>query len=99
MNKVISRLHLSDNDVILVKKGTEMAQENNLDALAQAVGDTGVRGIIVIVVDSLNDIRSISADNMSEHGWYKFEDAAALIMERLYKKEQEDGEETKDNIL
>ena len=90
MNKVVRRLSLKDNDVILVKNGTEMATKANMDSLATAVGNTGVRGIIVVIVDSLNDLRSLSASEMQKHGWYKFEDAAALIMDRYYKDENKE---------
>lgn len=97
MNKVVRRLRLKDNDVILVKEETEMAKKPNMDSLATAVGNTGVRGIIVIVVQSLNDISSLSTEQMQQHGWYKFEDAAALIMDRYYKDEERTTtEETKE---
>lgn len=93
MNKVIRKLRLQDDDVILIKEGTEMAKKNNMDALATAIGKSGIEGVIVIVVQSIDDIQSLGANEMQRYGWYKFKNAAELIMDRLYKKEQEDDEE------
>ena len=97
-NKVIRRLRLEDHDVILIKSGTEMAKNNNMDALAEAVGKTGVEGIIVVVVDSLNDVSTLNTNAMQKHGWYKFKDAAALLMDRYHKEKTEDKPEEQEVI-
>ena len=94
--KIIKKLRLHDNDVLVIKGGTVMAQKGNMDALATAVGQTGVRGVIVVVADDLDDIIQLPEDAMREHGWYKFDSAAAAIMERIVKDKKNGKDQQKD---
>ena len=73
--------------------GDEIVKTPNLDALAEAVGKYGLEGIIVVVVDEFTDIENIKEEKMREFGWYKFDTAAAAIMERITQDKEEENDE------
>ena len=91
--KIIRKLRLHNNDVILLKKGTVLATKDNMNALAQAIGESELSGIIVVVVDDFTDLSVLNEANMQEHGWFKFDSASAAIMNRILKERIENAEE------
>lgn len=86
LSKVIRKLRIRDNDIILVKSDCAMATAENLDLLANAVGRTGAQNCIVVLVDSMDDIDSLSKDTMAKHGWVKTSVAAATFINNKEKE-------------
>jgi hypothetical protein len=95
MNKVVRRLRLRNNDVVLVKSGTDMTSKDNMDALANSIGNSGLDGIILVVVDDMGDIDNISEKEMAEHGWVKIGKAVSkMIVKKGGSNEQDNGEKS-----
>jgi len=60
---------IPDGSVLLVKNGTALAR--NTDALLQMFERTGRRNIVVIVVDSFDELMLFDELKMRELGWHR----------------------------
>jgi hypothetical protein len=83
--KILRKLAISNNTLLLVKSGTALVREDVLEKILDELSKTH-EGICIAVVDDLADIEAISEEKMNSVGWFK----APQILEYLkWKKERE----------
>lgn len=92
INKIVKRLRLSENCVICVKSGTPLAKQDAIDGISKAISENvKVKGIVLIVVDDLDDLSVLNQDEMNEHGWYSTTQLGNFILRG--KGKQDDRQE------
>ena len=69
MSRLLKRIELHDNDVLLVKE-SKFQTEEVLEAIRRGVERLGLETVYVMVVKDFEDIRSFNRQEMNTHGWY-----------------------------
>ena len=70
LNKIIRKLELKDNSIVLVKAGTALAKIDNINELVKAGGRLDVKDILIVVVDDFDDLTVLDEQQMHKHGWW-----------------------------
>ena len=71
LGKMIHKLSLSSDSLILLKEGTELAQPDAINNLVSNIEKTDLSNIILMVVKDFDDIRLMGERQMNEHGWFR----------------------------
>jgi len=71
IRQAIQKLTIIDGDVLLIKKGSELAEQKNFDYLAKHMARTGKENCVLIRVADFDDVTTLDEDAMNELGWYK----------------------------
>jgi hypothetical protein len=80
LKRFVKKLYLNDNDIILVKADSLLAKnKETLDGLAKVISATGRANIIMLVVDSFDDISVPDDEFMLRHGWFRVDTSEELI--------------------
>lgn len=69
MARLLKKISLRDNDIILVKNDKFEPQEI-LDALKRGIERINLTRVIVVMVEDFNDITTLNRQQMNSHGWY-----------------------------
>lgn len=64
-------LKANDGDIILVKRGSHLTAERNLNDLAASLGRTGRGRCILIIVDDFDNLSILTEEEMGKHGWVR----------------------------
>lgn len=75
-NKV-RKLHIESNSVVVIRNNTILSE--NIDELGKLIEQTGVKDVIVVIADDLNDIASFNEEFMNKHGWFKIDQLRRMI--------------------
>jgi len=89
--KILRKIKLSDNMIVVFKEGTELALD--VEKVASAIETMPLEGIVLLVARDLDDIMALSEYELNALGWYR----GPVIKERLKKLtgiEDEDGQDT-----
>lgn len=70
LNKIIRKINLSDNNIVLIKYGTALAKIDNLKRFTYAIEEAGFNNVIVAVADDLDDLSVLDESKMNKAGWY-----------------------------
>lgn len=100
IRRALKKMRVSSGDVILLKQGTKLAEIESIEQMMELLKQSGRKDIVVIVVDDMEDIRSIPEREMSQHGWYRRERIQSLILRKKPAEEQveqEQGDEQEEN--
>ena len=89
--KVMRKFRIEDGDVILVKNDTDLANEENMNALISGLKIIGHSHTIILVVDEFDNIKTVDETHMNEFGWYRIETLKNRIIRKI--KEESDDEE------
>lgn len=69
--RAIKKLHVANGDILLVKKGTSLAQGDDLDSLLTAGKQMGLDNVLVVLVDDFDDLTVLNEQGMANHGWFR----------------------------
>lgn len=69
MARLLKKISLRDNDVILVRSDKFDPQEI-LEALKKGIERINLTRVIVVMVEDFGDIESLNKQQMNSHGWY-----------------------------
>lgn len=86
--RITRRLHVQNGDIVLIKSGTALAEMENLNRFVESLEETGKKDILVLVVDDMEDVKTIPAKEMAKLGWYRLHASARP----KYLKEQKQDE-------
>lgn len=76
----VRKMRLSPNTILLVKKGTEIANHLVIENLGKAIEEAKISGVIILVVDDVNgDIAALDKSVLNKNGWYRSDDFAAVM--------------------
>lgn len=79
LGRIARKLHLSDNCLLLVKAGSELARQDNINDLSTVVERTNLKNVIVIVVDDFDDLLTLDEKKMSSKGWFHINTLSKII--------------------
>lgn len=79
VRKTIRRIPLHDNDVVLVRAGTPLGRSDVFPRLAHAIGKSGKRGCVAVVVESFDDLGVLTEQDMAQHGWFKHSESTVVL--------------------
>ncbi|OHB71826.1 MAG: hypothetical protein A2W23_06015 [Planctomycetes bacterium RBG_16_43_13] len=82
INKFVGKLHLRDGDVLALKYGTNIAQKDFIDKLTNAIVTAGHLNVIIIVVDSFDDLNVLDQETMNKMGWFRKEQLLKVLPKR-----------------
>jgi len=96
LNKIVKRLPLSDNMLLLIKQGTEISDVHTVNQLSEAIAELGYTGALILVVGELSDIQGLDETTMNKKGWYK----VSALRERILRnaKRKDDSEEPGERV-
>ena len=74
---IVHKLKLEDANVLLVKRGTSLANMNNLHQLSNTIGSMGfTQQILLVVVDDFSDLSILNEAEMNKLGWQRIPESA-----------------------
>lgn len=71
IRQAIGKLTINDGDVVLVKSGSELAQQANFEFFAKHLGRTERAKCLLIRVGDFDDITKLDDQKMAELGWIR----------------------------
>jgi hypothetical protein len=77
--KAFRKVHLHSGDVILLKKGSNLANEQDIDRMIKAGEEMGLDKVLIVVVDDFDDVKHLNENSMAEYGWFRIETIRKLI--------------------
>jgi len=77
--RLIKKMRIDNNSVIAVKSGTSVATSQALDGIAEAVAKKGLKKVIIVVVDDLDDLTILSEEEMNKQGWYSVQALRMMV--------------------
>jgi hypothetical protein len=69
MAKLLKRITLHDNDIVLVKQ-SRFNEDEVMDVLRRGVERLGLGMVYVVIVEDFDDIKVLNHQEMNAHGWY-----------------------------
>lgn len=69
MMDAIRRLHISNGDIVIVKK--DAATPDQLKDLALRLEQMGKIGVLIMAMDDPNQISTMNETDMNRHGWFR----------------------------
>ena len=79
IGKIIRRLRFNEGDILLIRKGSELAKQDVLASMSKAIGQVIKKTALLMVVDDFNDLTTISEEEMNKSGWYKIETVYEIL--------------------
>lgn len=70
LGKAMRKMKLSDNCVMMIKSGTDLARMDNLKELENAIALAGIANVVFVIVDDFTDLKVLDKETMSNAGWY-----------------------------
>ena len=70
LGKLMRKMRIRSKDIVLIKSGSDLANQDVIREFEKACKETGITDIIFVVVDDFDDLSSIDAGIMSRHGWF-----------------------------
>ena len=72
LTSIVHKLKLEDANVLLVKRGSSLANMNNLHQLSNTIGSMGfTQQILLVVVDDFSDLSILNEAEMNKLGWQR----------------------------
>ena len=70
--KVIKKLNLTENCIVAIRSDSELANEKSIhEMIVEAEKLYSGFSVLFIVVDDLDEIDTVSEEDMAKFGWYK----------------------------
>lgn len=82
LNKVIKRLKLMPNTVLVIEKGCALDAPEILNGLALAIERTNVENVIIVTTGDLDDIKALQEPEMNRLGWWRIETLQKKILRK-----------------
>jgi hypothetical protein len=89
MKQFIRKFRISSDTVILVRQGCALADKMTLNSFEQVVKEMGLKNVLVIVVEALDDATVFDRLDMNRLGWYRLNDVKRLISPKREEKKVE----------
>jgi hypothetical protein len=89
LKQFIKKFRIDNDTVILVKQGSALADKMTLESFEQVVKQMGLKNVLVIVVDDLDDAQVFNKLDMNRLGWYRLHDVRRLVSPKREEKEVE----------
>lgn len=70
--KMIRKLHLSDGDIVLIKRDSHLATKDMLEALGDEFEKNYKFRVLFVVVDDFDDISKADDDILRKAGWIRW---------------------------
>ncbi len=67
----MKRLHVTDNDVLAIKKDSVLATEEGTESMRRALASMGIN-VLTVIVEDFSEIAALNETTMRKHGWYRF---------------------------
>lgn len=77
--KVARKLKINNGDVLLIKQGTSLANEEAITDISHAASKIGLEKCIIIVVDDFDSLKAINETDMNKMGWFRINTLRKLI--------------------
>lgn len=68
--QIVRQLSIKEGSAIMVKRGSILARQDQLEAFARAVGAAGFTNVFIIVVEDFGDVKVLDEAALNELGWY-----------------------------
>ena len=78
----IKKFRIASDSILLVKQGCALADKMTLNTFGETVKDMGLKNVLVIVVEDLDDVSIFNRVDMNRLGWYRLNDVNRLISPR-----------------
>lgn len=78
INKIIKKIDVTRNSVILIKKDSELAEDEVFSLFREALRSAGLEGVVVLTVDSLDELDELDLRDMRKAGWVRLRDLSGL---------------------
>ena len=82
INKFATKMHLRDGYVLVLKHGTSVAKTDFIDRLTNAITTAGHLNVIIVVVDSFDDLTVLDQETMNKMGWFRKEQLMKVLPKR-----------------
>ncbi len=76
----VRKLHIQPGSVIMFKDGTITLK--GLEEFGKAVQDIGIQKVILLVVNDVNDVKSMTEGEMNKAGWFRIEALGKMVLDR-----------------
>ncbi|KKL91617.1 hypothetical protein LCGC14_1892870 [marine sediment metagenome] len=70
LSKAMRKMKLSDNCVVMVKRGSDLATSERLKTLENTIALAQTVNVVIVVVDDFGDLKAIDKETMGANGWY-----------------------------
>lgn len=71
IKSLAARLDIMDGDVILIRAGSRLANQQSMNNLMTALSERGRSHCILVVVGEFTDLSTLSEGQMNVYGWYR----------------------------
>jgi hypothetical protein len=85
--KLITKLHVQDGDIVVIKLGSSIAETQNIDSLVKALEARGHTRTLVVVAENPADMTVLDETEMNRQGWYRIE----ALQSKILKKSKDNG--------
>lgn len=93
--RAIKKLRISDNTVVVVKLDSEIGDPKTMEAFADALGRTKLKNVILVSVENIDNVFTLSETEMARYGWFRKETLTKLL--NLNKRSKLYGEKEKES--
>lgn len=75
-------------DSILAFQSGAITKEG-IDSLAEIINKMGIRNVVILIVDDVNNMVSLNEDDMNKLGWFRVETLQRLVLREQMKQAAE----------
>lgn len=80
IRRMIQRMKLFPNDVVLIKRGTKLSEQDMVDKLGELFEEYYDFRIVFVVVDDFSDVKVADPATMEKFGWVNLENVSEETM-------------------
>jgi len=85
----MSKIKLEDNCLLIIRKGSVLAENTDFEQLKTVVTQMGLKNVAIIISDSTADIGKIPERWLNKEGWYQLGEVAKMFQEYKEKHERD----------
>lgn len=75
--RMFRKLRIEPQSIIAFSQGT--ITEKGVDDLAAAINEMGVKGVIILVVEDVNQMRALNETEMNKLGWFHIDSLKNIV--------------------
>lgn len=87
--KGMSKIGLEDGCMLVIRKGTELAEKVSVKQLREAIEQAGYSNIVILIADSTANIGKIPEWRLNKAGWYKIDEVGEQLKHLVEMRESE----------
>lgn len=90
--KFVRKYRIDDNCILVVKDKSIISEQR--EAIGKAIEKAGIKNVILLVVDDMDDVKTLNKLDMNRAGWFRIDDIRRLISPRpiIIQKGEENSE-------